>query len=292
MRCTLLFLSVLAVTLPGAVLAEDRFAQVEIKSRHVGGSVHMLTGAGGNMAVSIGEDGTLLIDDQYLPLAPRIEKAIAALDGDTPRVLVNTHFHGDHVGGNTHFGKGTIIAHENVRIRLSNDDAVPRTALPFVTFDDRIRIHFNGDEIDVIHLPGHTDGDAIVWFKNAGVVHMGDLYFNDRFPFIDLDSGGNVESYLAAIETALGMLPADVRVIPGHGQLSNLIELAEFQDTLRSVLDHVRDAIESGEGVDAIRASAGEAWPDWRHNPTWDTRFIETLHSSITEPIRPDTPRR
>jgi glyoxylase-like metal-dependent hydrolase (beta-lactamase superfamily II) len=289
MRC-LLTLALFASA--WGAIAQDRFAKVEIKSQHVGGPVHMLTGMGGNIAVSIGPGGTLLVDDQFLPLAQRIEAAITALDGGAPRMLLNTHFHADHVGGNSHFGTGTIIAHENVRIRLSNDDNVVRSALPLVTFDDRIRIHFNDDEIDVIHLPGHTDGDAVVWFKNAGVVHMGDLYFNGRFPFIDLDNGGNVDSYLAAIETMLNMLPADVSVIPGHGPLSNLAELAEFKAMIEATLDHVRDAIEAGEDVDAIVASAVERLPDWRRDPASDARFIQTLHSSIINPAPPIAPSR
>ena len=144
----------------------------------------------------------------------------------------------------------------------------------------------------MIHLPGHTDGDAVVWFRQAGVVHMGDLYFNGRFPFIDLDNGGNVDSYLAAIETVLNLLPADVRIIPGHGSLSNLVELAEFQEMIKSTLDHVRDAIEAGEGMDAIIAGTMERLPGWRRDPASDARFIETLYASITQPAQQGAPRR
>lgn len=272
-----------------AATAEDRFADVEITHQRVAGSVYMLTGAGGNLAVSVGVDGTLLVDDQYLPLAARIENAISQLDGGaSPRLLLNTHFHGDHVGGNAHFGAhATIIAHENVRARLAGDGHLPQAALPVVTFDDRLRVHFNDDVIDVIHLPGHTDGDAIVWFKRANVVHMGDLYFNGRFPIIDLDNGGHVDSYLAAIETAIATLPADVRVIPGHGALSDLAGLAAFKDMIGKTLDHVREAIEAGDGVDAIVAEAGRRWPEWSRDPAWDARYIRTLHATLTEASQP-----
>ena len=154
--------------------APDPFADVEIKTTPVAGTVHMLTGAGGNVAISLGGDGTLIVDDQFLPLAPRIQAAIDGLGGGRPAFILNTHYHGDHMGGNPFFGEtGTIVAHENVRVRLLDGD-LPAVALPVITYSNRMAVHFNGEEIALLHLPqGHTDGDSAVWFKQSNVLHTG-----------------------------------------------------------------------------------------------------------------------
>lgn len=234
----------------------DRFDAVEVKATQVSGSVHMLTGAGGNLAVSIGPDGTLLVDDQYAPLAPKIQAAIEVLGGQAPRLVLNTHFHGDHTGGNVAFGsRGVIIAHDNVRRRLLEEE-IGRAGLPLVTFADRIRIHFNDDEIDLIHLPaGHTDGDAFVWFKTANVLHMGDHFFNGWFPYVDVDSGGTVDGYLANVTRVLDLVPADVRIIPGHGPLANVVELAQFKEVIEQTRDAVRAALGAGQSIDDVVAT-------------------------------------
>jgi len=234
MRFSLLLLGSLLCL--SASAAEDRFAKVKIKSQPVAGNVHMLTGSGGNIAASVGADGTLIVDDQFAPLAERIGKALKQLGGDAPKLVVNTHFHGDHTGSNSVFGViGTIVAHENVRVRLVAEEA-PRAALPVVTFDDRVRLHFNDEAIDIVHLPaGHTDGDSLVWFRAANVVHMGDHLFNGFFPYIDVESGGTVKGFMQNLQSALDLVNAETQVIPGHGALGGV-------DIIAASLALVRDS--------------------------------------------------
>src|SRR5690606_18769985 len=159
-----------------AAAAEDRFANVEVKAHRVRDNVYMLTGAGGNIGVSVGRDGTLIVDDQFAPLSDRITEALNGIDGGAPKLILNTHYHADHTGGNPVFGRtGTVVAHDNVRVRLLDQDGFPTEGLPVLTFSDRVRVHFNDDTLDVIHMPaGHTDGDSVVWFKRANVLHTGD----------------------------------------------------------------------------------------------------------------------
>jgi glyoxylase-like metal-dependent hydrolase (beta-lactamase superfamily II) len=269
-----------AVALPGLAAEADRFAEVRVTAEHVSGSVHMLTGAGGNIGVSVGADGTLIIDDQFAPLAERIEAALESLGGARPKLVLNTHFHGDHTGSNAFFGRdGTIIAHENVRLRLLGEESVERSALPLVTFDDRVRVHFNDDEIDVIHLPnGHTDTDSVVWFRNSNVIHMGDLLFNGRFPFIDVESGGTVDGFVENLETVLEMVPADVRVIPGHGELTGIASIAGAIEMIRATREQVRDAAASGRSVDDIVAAGlGERWAAYGSGFINEERWIRIL---------------
>jgi glyoxylase-like metal-dependent hydrolase (beta-lactamase superfamily II) len=274
----------LMVLLSSANAAEtEQFADVTVKGVAVGGSVYMLTGAGGNLAVSIGKDGTLLVDDQFAPLATRIQNAINELGGTSPKLILNTHFHNDHVGGNAHFGSsGVIIANEQVRYRMLGDATRSRTALPIVTFADRIRIQFNDDEIDVIHLPaGHTDGDVIVWFRNANVLHMGDLFFNGTFPFIDVDNGGNVKGYLADVAQVLEMIPADTRIIPGHGPLAGVIELGEFHDMLKATVSNIEARISAGESLESIVSmGVGPEWASYASGFISEERWIRTVQAS------------
>lgn len=277
--CSLLLTS--GITL-AAQTETDRFAAVTVVAQPVGGSVYMLTGAGGNIGVSVGEDGTLIIDDQFAPLAERIQKAIDELGGDKPKIVLNTHFHGDHTGSNAFFGdSGTIIAHENVRIRLADDTGVGRVALPIVTYTDRIRIHFNDDELDVIHMPaGHTDGDAIVWFKNANVIHMGDHFFNGSFPYIDIPSGGSVKGVIANLDRIIKMIPEDISVIPGHGSLATVVDLSESLDMLRVTQKLVNEALAAGKSVEDIIASGlGSRWDGWGTGFINEERWIRILEA-------------
>lgn len=276
----------LTMSLGSAIAAEpDRYADVVVKATRVGGSVSMLAGAGGNLAVSVGPDGTLLVDDQFAPLAERIQRAIDDLGGTTPKLIINTHYHDDHTGGNGAFGEhGVIIAQEQVRYRLLNEAALQRAALPIVTFSDRIRIQFNDDEIDVIHLPsGHTDGDSIVWFRNANVVHTGDLFFNGGYPYIDLDGGGNVDGYIANVARVLEMIPADTRIIPGHGALASVVELGEFHDMLKATVAAIKSRIASGESVDSIVASGlGPDWVRFASGLVNEESWIKIVNDSVT----------
>lgn len=258
----------------------DRFGGAEVKATPVAGAVHMLEGAGGNIGVSVGEDGVLIVDDQFAPLAERIEAAIVELGGAAPRFVLNTHFHGDHTGGNAHFGRsGLIVAHENVRVRLASGGAAA-PALPVVTYRDRIRIHFNGDDIDVIHLPsGHTDGDSVVWFRSAGVVHMGDHFFSGRFPFVDIANGGSVAGLIANIESVLGMIPADTRVIPGHGPLGGVDELRVALGVIQESAAAVRKAMADGTLGDLKRDGFGR-WSEWGSGFINEGRWISIVEQS------------
>ncbi|MYE10115.1 MAG: MBL fold metallo-hydrolase [Gammaproteobacteria bacterium] len=280
---------VLTTVLGGALIAaawfagaqpDDRFASVEIKATHVAGAVHMLEGTGGNIGVSVGPDGVLIVDDQFAPLAGRISAAIESLGGGAPAYVLNTHYHGDHTGGNPIFGAtGVVVAHENVRVRLVAGDMAP-AGLPVVTFDDRIRLYFNGDRIDVIHLPrGHTDGDSVVWFRNAGVIHMGDHLFHGRFPYVDVPSGGSVDGFLANLETVLEMIPADTRVIPGHGPLAGVDALKESVSVIRESQAMVREAVVNGT-IDALERDGFGRWEEWGSGFISTERWISIVRES------------
>lgn len=259
--------------------APDPFADVEVATTRVAGTVHMLTGAGGNVAVSTGADGTLIVDDQFLPLAPRIQAAIDGLGGDRPAFILNTHYHGDHVGGNAFFGQtGTIVAHENVRVRLLGGE-LPEAALPVITYTDRMAVHFNGEEIALLHLPrGHTDGDSAVWFRQSNVLHTGDQLFNGRFPYIDIEGGGTVGGYMANLEAIMAATPADIRVIPGHGALCDIATVRQNLDTIGATRQIVVDALDGGASLDeVIEAGLGEEYADWGSGFISEERWIRII---------------
>jgi cyclase len=254
--------------LPAAAQAPD-WSKIEIKAEKVAGNVYMLYGvggfSGGNIGVSVGPDGIVLVDDQFQPLVPKIEAALKGVSDKPVRFVINTHFHGDHTHGNTVFGqKATIIAHDNARKRIEANtewDNTPGTrapahALPVVTFDHQLSVHLNGEEIRGLHVPsGHTDGDVVVHFTASKVVHMGDDFFNGGFPFIDLEHGGTVKGYLAAVETVLATLPEDVKIIPGHGPLATRADLVKYLAMLKETTAIVQKAIDEGRTVDQIAAS-------------------------------------
>lgn len=258
----------------------DRFAAVEVTATAVQGSVHMLEGAGGNIGVSVGSDGTLIVDNQFLPLAERIVAAIAGVGGALPSYVLNTHFHGDHTGGNPFFGRsGVILAHDNVRVRLAGS-GVPAVGLPTITYNDRLRLHFNGDEIDVVHLPrGHTDGDSLVWFKNSGVAHMGDHFFNGRFPFVDVLGGGSVDGLLDNLRQAVDMLPGDTRVIPGHGPLAGIADIETAIEVIEASQAVVRKAVAAGT-LEALKRDGFGRWSEWGSGFISEERWIAIVVQS------------
>jgi len=243
-------------------VGQQDFSKVEIKVTKVAGGVYMLEGAGGNIGVCAGADGIVIVDDQYAPLANKIKEALKGISDKPLKFVINTHFHGDHTGGNSEFGtEATIIAHENVRKRLKEGGtakgAAPpakKEALPVVTFNDRTTVHVNGEDIGAVHFPhAHTDGDSVIFFKQANVIHMGDNFVTYGFPFVDVNSGGSISGMIAGDEKVLGMLSADVKIIPGHGPLSTPADLRKFIDLLKETRALVADGMKQGKTVQQLK---------------------------------------
>ena len=252
----------------------DRFKDVVVEATPVAPGVFMLTGAGGNIAVSAGPDGLLLVDDQFAPLAVRIQAALEALPDGGPltevplRYVINTHHHGDHTGSNAYFaGLGaTLVASEPARVRLLAAAEDPDAPLPVITYQDGVNIYFNGDRLRLLALRGHTDGDTAVFFEAANVLHAGDLFFNGRFPYIDLGSEGGVDDYLRSQAAMLALVNDDTRIIPGHGPLATPSDLRAVHRMIQTTSAQVRTAIAEGQSLAAIQAAGvpeefqGYAW--------------------------------
>src|ERR1700688_2624975 len=277
------------------------FSKVEIKVTKVSGNIYMLEGEGGNIAASVGEDGIVIVDDQYAPLADKIQAALKNIKiTDKPvRFVINTHYHGDHTGGNEPFANAgsTVIAQDNVRKRLETPGiagngssikmetkAAPKGALPVITFEHDVTVHLNGEDIRALHFPaGHTDGDAIIFFPKNNVVHMGDDFVRYGFPFIDVTSGGSVQGMIEALEKASAQLPADVKVIPGHGALSNLDDVRAFVKMLRETSTVVQKAIDDHKTLEQMKQEKIlTPWAKWTGDFVNEDAFIETLYNSLT----------
>ncbi len=284
----------LALAVP---LRAQETTDVVIEVIPVADGVHMLLGQGGNIGLSTGEDGVFLVDDQFAPLTEKILEAVRTVDEGPVRFVVNTHWHGDHTGGNENLGKAgaVIVAHANVRARMSVDQfmeafsrtvpASPRAALPVITFTDALTFHWNGDKIESFHVAhAHTDGDAIIHFTKANAFHMGDIYFNGMYPFIDVGSGGSVHGMLRAVEYVLERANADTRIIPGHGPLSNRDELVAYHQMLAAVASTVALLIEDGKSRDEVIAAAPTAPFDaeWGGGFMQPDRFTGILYDSLS----------
>jgi cyclase len=261
-------LTVALLGLAGAAFAQQDFSNVEVNAAPVRDGLYLLTGRGGNIVASVGEDGVFLVDDQYAPLTERILGALAAITDQPVRFVINTHWHGDHVGGNENLARtgAVIVAHENVRRRMSTEQfmaafgttvpASPAKALPVVTFSGAVTLHLNGDDVRVIHVANaHTDGDSLVHFERANVLHMGDIYFNGLYPFIDLGSGGGIDGMIAAVERALELADDATVVVPGHGPLSNRAELAAYRDMLAGFRDRIAALKAAGKSLEGVIAA-------------------------------------
>lgn len=292
----------LVTVLAGRSAAQTDYSKVEITTTHVARNIYMLEGSGGNIGVSVGQDGILIVDDQYAPLSEKIKTAIKKIKRGDLAFVLNTHYHGDHTGGNPQFGRdATIIAHTNVRKRLSTTqklfgrttEPMVKEGLPVITFDDSLSIHFNGEDIQAIHFPhGHTDGDIVIFFPESNVVHMGDHFFNGMFPFVDLNHGGDVLGFAANVESVIEFVPEDVKVIPGHGPLATLSDLKTFHRMLVETTAIVRSRIAAGRGLEQTKSDGlPEKFAEWGNGFISTEKWLDTVYTSLSRKSRANKPR-
>jgi cyclase len=277
--------------------AQQDFSKVQMKVTKVAGNIYMLQGAGGNIGASVGDDGIVIVDDQYAPMADKIKAALKGITDKPVRFVINTHYHEDHTGGNAIFQQSApIIAQDNVRKRLEEGGTagnyavsfehkpVSPDALPIITFDHDVTVHLNGEDIQALHFPhGHTDGDSVIFFPKSNVVHMGDDFVTYGFPFIDLSGGGSVEGMIAAIDEIVPKLPADVKVIPGHGPLSNLDDVRRFVTMLKETKAAVETGIKQGKSLDQLKqANVLAPWQKWSGDFITSDQWLLTLYNDLT----------
>jgi len=288
----------LSLALGLASAQNQDFSKVQIKVTKVAGSVYMLEGEGGNIGASVGDDGIVIVDDQYAPLADKIQAALKGITDKPVRFVINTHYHGDHTGGNAYFQKqAPIIAHDNVRKRLESGGAAGNGAsvhmevkpaekdvLPIITFDHDVTVHLNGEDIRALYFPaGHTDGDSVIFFSKSNVVHMGDDFVTYGFPFIDVESGGSIDGMIDGVEKVIGQVPADVKIIPGHGPISSVTDVRAYLDMLKATRDVVAKAIKDGKTLDQMKqAKLLDPWKKYSGDFIKEDAFLETLYNSLT----------
>jgi glyoxylase-like metal-dependent hydrolase (beta-lactamase superfamily II) len=298
MRTTRLFLlSFYAAALfATTAFAQQDFSKVQIKTEKLSATTYMMTGEGGNLGLSIGEDAVFAIDDQFAPLTPKIKAAIAKLTKKPIKFVLNTHWHFDHTGGNENMGKAgaLIVAHENVRKRMSADGfikffgmktkAEPKVALPVVTFTQDVTFHINGDEVYAYHVANaHTDGDAIVHFRNSDVIHMGDTFFNKMYPFIDTSSGGKVDGMIGAADRVLAITGDNTKIIPGHGPLASKADLKVYRDMLATVSARIKTQIKDGKKLEEVLAAKPTAEFDevWGKGFLMPQKWVEMMYENL-----------
>ena len=291
-------LLILFIGQTGAHSATQDFSNVQIQTEKVADNVFMLTGAGGNIGVSVGKDCVFMIDTSYAPLTDKIKAAIATVSSKPIRYVVNTHWHQDHVGGNENFAKSgaTVVAHDNVFKRVSTEQYVkifdktvpplPESALPVITFSLNVTFHLNGNEVLIFHIAqAHTDGDAVVLFKKSNVIHAGDIYFNGMYPFIDLSAGGSINGMIRAVKRILLLCDQNTKVMPGHGHLSNKAELQEYLNMLITVRERIDHQIKAGKSLDAIIASqpTRDLDPVWGKGFMKPEQFVNIVYESLAD---------
>jgi cyclase len=281
-----------------ATTQDEDFSKVQMKVSKVAGNVYILQGAGGNIGASVGEDGIVIVDDQYAPLAEKIQAALKGITDKPVRFIINTHFHGDHTGGNAYFQKqAPVIAQDNVRKRLESGSGAgnggsihhdakpaPHEALPILTFDHDVTVHLNGEDIHALYFPaGHTDGDSVIFFPHSNVVHMGDDFVTYGFPFIDVESGGSINGMIDAVAQVIAQLPADVKVIPGHGPVSSLDDMRAYETMLKETRGVVQQALKEGKTLDQMKqAKLLAPWKKYAGDFITEDAFLETLFNSLT----------
>ncbi|RCS28448.1 MBL fold metallo-hydrolase [Polaribacter sp. WD7] len=275
----------------------DVFSQkneINIESTKLSDQIYMLKGRGGNIGLFIGKDAVFMIDDQFAPLTPKILETIKNITTKPVSYLVNTHWHGDHTGGNENMQKegALILAHKNVRKRMSVDQVIrgktrkasPKEALPIITFTEDMMMHLNNDDILISHIHNaHTDGDALVYFTNNNVLHTGDAYFQGKFPYIDLNSGGSIEGYIQGVKKMIVLTDDNTKVLPGHGNVSNRAELIAYKNMLVTLKNRVQQKIDNGKTAEEIKKDI-EITKEYRGYSGWITeeRIIETIYKSLT----------
>jgi cyclase len=274
-------LAAAALLRPSAGAAQQNFDNVQIRAHHVAGSVYYLEGQGGNIGLSVGQDGVVMIDDQFAPLTDRILAAIRELSDGDIRFVINTHVHPDHTGGNENLGRMgiLILARDEVRVRLAASGR-PEEALPVVTFSDALTIHLNGEEVHAFPVaPAHTDGDAYIHFRGSDVIHAGDVFRTTAFPYIDLAAGGTLQGTLDALAVLIGMSGPNTRIIPGHGSVSTRADVIEFRDMALDVIARVRPMVARGMTYEQVAA----ADPTGPYNAKWGDpeRFLRATYAEL-----------
>lgn len=291
MRSPLAVALLLAAT---SLQAQANYDSVQVRATSLGRGVHVLFGAGGNIGLSIGNDAVFVVDDQFAPLTPKILASIRTITDKPVKFVLNTHWHGDHTGGNENLGKGgaLIMAHDNVRKRMSTEQFMaamnlrvapsPREALPVVTFNDGVTFHINDDSVSATHVaPAHTDGDVLVHFIKANVVHMGDVFNNAGLPFVDLSSGGSVHGVIAAADRVYAMTNAQTRIVPGHGQVTDRTRLKQWRDAVAAVRDGVAREVKAGRTIEQVLALKLGA-PYEKEWPAGHERFVRTVFEELS----------